>query len=227
MRGLLGLTLLVLAVCLAAGALPSAGFWWDFLAGLGYCAFALVAFMGWESESPARNPRLRMHRNLALLATLIAALHAVGYLIIDPIVVEHFLPTAPAFMLLGLLAFALLVATTYSSLPKPRQRTYRGFAAFRAWHRALYLLLLAATGWHVFGTQFSISSVWQLVPMVVLLTGAPLAAYLARRQGSFRLLTRAPASEEAADLHPLLCGLSMLALSAAFAGLKAVSCATC
>ena len=227
MRELLGLTAAVLAICLAVGGLPSGGFWWDLLAALGYCAFALVAFMGWDSESPARNPRLRQHRNLAVLATAVALSHALGYLLIDPIIIEHLLPAAPTFMLAGLLALLLIVGITWSSLPVPRQRAYSGFGAFRSWHRGLYLGLLALTGWHALGTDFSLSRPWQIVLLAGLLGGAPLAAYLARRLNRTPPLTRGPGDEAAADLHPALSGIVMVALALAFAGLKLLACDVC
>ncbi len=217
----------MLGVCLAAGGLPSGGFWWDLLAGLGFCAFVLVAFMGWDSESPARNPRLRQHRNLALLATVIAAAHGLGYLVIDTTVIEHLKPAAPVYMLCGLAALLLLAGTTWSSLPGPRQRTYAGFAAFRGWHRGLYVALLAATGWHAFGTEFSLGRPWQAVLLFALLVGVPLLAYAARRFDRPPPLDRGPGTEAAADLHPLLSGLAMVALSFGFAGLKLAACDAC
>lgn len=226
-NALSGLALLVLLTALAAGALPSGGFWWDFLAALGYCAFTLVAFMGWDSESPIRPVRQRLHRNLAMLATLLVSAHALGYLIMDTTVLEYLKPAAPNYMLAGVFAWLLLVATTYSALPGPRRRTYPAFSSFRTWHRALYLLLLAACAWHVFATGFSLSSLWQTTILVLLLTCAPLVAYLGRRRGDSLPVTAAPTGERQADLQPLLCGAGMILLSAAFAGIKMAACESC
>ncbi len=223
----MALVLLVLGITLAAGALPAGGFWWDFLAALGYCAFTLIAFMGWDSESPVRTPRLRAHRNLAILAALIATAHAAGYLVIDATVLEHLKPTAPNYMLLGIVAWLLLIATTYSSLPGPRKRTYPGFSSFRNWHRGLYLLILTASAWHVLATEFSLSSPWQVGVLALLLIGAPMLGYVMRRYGRTMVVTGAPAGDRQADLQPTLCGLAMVLLSAAFAGIKVAACATC
>ena len=223
----MALVLIVLAIGLAAGALPSGGFWWDFLAALGYCGLALIAFMGWDSDSPIRTPRLRLHRNLAFLATAIVTMHALGYLILDTTVVEYLLPAAPNYMLLGVLALLLLIATTWSSLPEPRKRTFSGFVSFRMWHRVLYLLLLALSAWHVFATEFSLSRIWQVAALASLLLAAPVLAYAARRRGASVPATGAPASDRLADLHPAFCGLAMIALSASFAGLKLALCETC
>ena len=227
MTGLVALLLLILTTGLLAGALPSAGFWWDLLAALGYCAFTLIAFIGWDSESPARNPRLKLHRNLAFLGTAVTAVHVVGYPVLDQTLVEYLLPAAPAYMLMGMLAFGLLLGTTLSSLPGLRRRTYADFSAFRRWHRALFLLLLASTGWHVFGTDFSLSRPWQLVVVGTLLWGAPVAAYSARRLNLKPAMTPEPASEGVADRQAVFIGLIMLLVSAAFAGVKALACVVC
>ena len=184
MLTLTGLALLVLVIGLAAGALPSGGFWWDLLAALGYCTFTLIAFMGWDSESPAGGRRVRLHRNLAILAALIATAHAAGYLLLDATVVEYLKPSAPNYMLIGIVAWLLLLAITYSSLPGPRKRHYPAFSAFRSWHRVLYLLLLATSAWHTFATDFSLANVWQVSLVGLLLIGAPLLGYLARRRGA-------------------------------------------
>lgn len=183
--------------------------------------------MGWDSESPAKNPRLKLHRNLAMLGTTIAACHAIGYLIIDQTVIEYLLPAAPAYMLMGILAFMLLLGMTVSSLPGPRRKTYSGFPAFRNWHRMLFLLLLISTGWHVMGTDFSLGRVWQAVVLGILLGGAPVAAYWARRTNQSLPMTPEPGSEAAADRHPILIGLLMLLLSATFAGIKVIACDVC
>lgn len=227
MNGLVLLIFIVLGIGLAAGALPSAGFWWDFLAALGYCAFALIAFMGWDSESPASNPRLRLHRNLAILGTTAGTAHAAGYLIIDATVIEYLLPAAPAYMLVGIVALLLLLGTTLSSLPGPRRRTYSGFSAFRDWHRLLYLLLLLTAGWHAIGTEFSFANPWQITIVILLLTFAPVLAYCARRLNRPTPLTPSPASEAAADRHPVLVALAMVLMSVAFAGIKVLACDVC
>ncbi len=223
----MGLILLVLAVALAARALPSGGFWWDFLAALGYCALTLIAFMGWDSESPVRTPRLRLHRNLAFLATVVTTAHALGYLILDQTVLEYLKPSAPNYMLLGILAWLLLIATTYTSLPVPRKQTYPDFSSFRGWHRILYLALLSMAAWHTFATDFSLSNHWQVITLLLLLVGAPLIAYLSRRAGAAPPVSDAPDGDRQADLHPTFCGFAMLLLSVSFAGLKAVACETC
>lgn len=227
LNGLIILIIVVLGSGLAARALPSGGYWWDFLAALGYCAFALIAFMGWESEAPGRNPRLRLHRNLALLGSLIVTAHAVGYLVIDPVVIEYLLPAAPAYMLMGIAALLLLLGSTISSLPGPRRRTYSGFPAFQRWHRVLFLLLLTTTSWHVIGTGFSLSSLWQTVPLALLLAGAPALAYCARRLNRQPPMSPEPQSQQAADLQPVLIGALMVTLSACFAGIKVFACSAC
>ncbi|MGE0621003.1 MAG: ferric reductase-like transmembrane domain-containing protein [Pseudomonadales bacterium] len=217
----------ILAIALAAGALPAAGFWWDTLAAVGFCAATIIAFLGWDSESPAGNPRLRLHRNLAFLAAALATGHALGYLITDRTVLEYFKPAAPAYMLAGLGAWIGLVAMTVTSLPGPRRRSFAGFAAFRRWHRALFLAVLAATAWHVLAAGFNLTSRWQQVLAGACLVGLPVLAYWRRRRRSAVPMSPAPAHIAAADSGAIVLGVTMLALSVAYGAIKLLACADC
>ena len=208
-------------------ALPTAGFAWDFLGALGFCAFAVVAVLGWDSESPARQPRLDLHRNLGILACILIFVHGVGYLFIDWTVIEYLLPAGPGYMLVALCAFVALLAMTITSLPRFRSRSYGTFASFRRWHRLIYLVVLGATAWHVLGTDFSLGRPWQVAAVALLLCVVPLAGYLARRLALSPRLTAAPASSAAAARAPYLTALGAIALAAVYAGIKQFACVAC
>ena len=62
----------VLGVTMLDGIAPAGGFVWDFLNGLGFGALAGLVYLGWDSESPARQPRLRLHSSFALSAVALA-----------------------------------------------------------------------------------------------------------------------------------------------------------
>ena len=224
---LLGFCVLILAISLLPDGLPAAGLWWDFLIASGFCSLAIIAFLGWDSESPASNPRLRLHRNLGLLAAGLCSIHSFGYLLLDNILLEYLLPTAPGYMLAGIVAFACLLAVTISSLPGPRKKFYRGFNKFRAWHRILFMLILLGSGWHVLGTDFSLTSPWQLAAGIVLLGLMPLSAYAGRRKRQPLPLSPAPLNVAIADYHTAWVGLAMVVLCAAYAGLRFAACASC
>jgi len=218
---------LMLAIALAAGALPAAGFWWDTLAAVGFCAATVIAFLGWDSESPARHPRLRLHRNLAVLAAGLASGHALGYLIVDRTVLEYLMPAAPAYMLAGTVAWIGLVGMTVTSLPGPRRRSYTGFPAFRRWHRVLFLTVLAACAWHVLAAGFSLGTRWQLLLGAVCLGVLPVAAYWRRRCQRALPLTPAPAHTAAADTGAIVALLTLLVFSAAYGAIKMLTCDAC
>ena len=227
MPQLIGLSILILSIALLPDGLPSAGLWWDFLIGLGFCAIAIIAFLGWDSESPATNPRLRLHRNLAVLTTLLTVTHALGYLLLDSTLIDYLLPTAPAYMLAGVAAFLSLVVVTVSSFPAPRKRLYRNFPAFRSWHRILFVVILIGSGWHVAGTDFSLPGIWQLLLAGLLLAVLPLAAYIGRRGGSKPVLSRPPLDLPAADRSALSGGAILVLISAGYAFIRQSACAVC
>ncbi len=218
---------LVLLLGLAGRALPTAGFAWDFLGALGFCAFAVIALLGWDSESPARQPRLDLHRNLGIAACVLIFLHGIGYLMLDWTVIEYLLPAGPAYMLVGLFAFLALLAMTITSLPRFRSKSYRNFAGFRRWHRVIYLAVLGATAWHVLGTEFSLGRPWQVAAIALLLCVFPLAGYLARRLALTPRLTAAPRSAAAVARAPYLTAFGAVCLALGYASIKQFACVAC
>ncbi len=217
----------VLAFTLAAGALPAAGFWWDLLAALGLCSATVVAFLGWDSESPAAQPRLRLHRNLGFVAAGLATGHAFGYLIIDSTVLEYLMPAAPAYMLAGLVAWVVLIGITFTSAPGSRKRYYKGFPTFRRWHRGLFLILVVTAGWHILGTGFSLEAPWQQGLAAAVLCAVPVLAYWHRRRYGTLPLTPGPPHAAKADAGAVLSCLTLVVLSAAYATVKLLVCSGC
>ena len=218
---------LILLFGLIPGVAPAAGPWWDFLLATGYCSLCLLGWLGWDSESPARQPRLRLHRNAALLAASLAGLHTIGLLLLDETVLEYLLPTAPYYMLAGSIALLALLIVTVSSLNAPRRYLYTSFPGFRFWHRTLFLVILGTSLWHVLGTEFILAECWQVAPVALAAGGLPAIAYLARR---FDLpLPRGPEPGDgaAADRQVVLALPLLLAMCLAFAWLKEFGCATC
>jgi len=219
--------LLVLIVALLPDGLPSAGFWWDFLSAAGYCALVVIAFLGWDSESPATNPRLRLHRNLAVAGLLLCIIHTLGYLILDATLTEYLLPAAPAYMLTGVVAFLSLLGVTVTSFPTVRRRLYPSFSTFRSGHRILFLVILAGGVWHTLGTNFSLTALWQMAAIGILLGLLPAIAYLGRRVRRQLPVTRVPASTGLADRTSLYAGALLLSFCAGYAWIKALACDAC
>jgi hypothetical protein len=227
MRLLVAATLTGLVVGLAPAGGPSAGVCWDLLLATGYMGLVLLAVLGWDSEVPVNRPRLRLHRNLAILATGLVAVHAIGFPLLDPILIEYLKPTAPLYMLVGIGAAVALLAVTVSSLPGPRNAIYRTFPRFRSWHRLLFGIILGGSVWHTLGTGFTLAYPWQL-GMVGLLAGlAPGMAYLARRADRPLYLTPPPGSERAADAQSVLAAAVAIGFCLAWSAVKWSLCATC
>jgi len=207
MYPLLGFCALILIVGVLPGGGVSAGFWWDALLGAGYCSLAILAFLGWDSESPATHPRIRLHRNLALLAAGFATIHTLGFLLLDETLIEYLLPSAPAYMLMGMVAFLCLLAATISSLPVVRRKFYRNFGSFRSWHRGLFALVLIASIWHLVGTDFTLRGTWQLASAGLLLGFLPALAYALRRAARPLPLSGIPERTKSVDVQSVITGL--------------------
>lgn len=221
MRRFVALCAIVLAATLLDGRLPAAGLAWDFLNGLGFCALAGLVHLAWSSEAPARQPALRLHADLAIVLTLLAALHAFGLLVFDPLTFEYWQPEAPGYMLAGLGAFALIGLLTVTSLPRLRHRLYGRYAAFRRVHVLLSLAAIAAVTWHVIGAGYYASSWAERGALSLLLLALPLYAHASRRRGVAPAPERV-GSRSQADRESALGASAALALSALFALLRNV-----
>lgn len=180
---LLGIALPIFGVVLVPGGLPVAGWGWDALNGLGLAGIVLLAVIGWTSESPARPPRLRLHQALAVVVTALVTLHAAGFLLADPLTLEYLKPTAPVYMLIGVLAYLLLLALTITSFPGPRRSLYRRFQHFRRWHLGLSLGVLGTALWHVLGTDFLYRDSFRAAVLLLVAAALPSFAVLRRRRG--------------------------------------------
>jgi DMSO/TMAO reductase YedYZ heme-binding membrane subunit len=189
--------LAVLLICLLPGATPAGGFGWDWLGALGFGVLAFLLALAFESESPAREPRLTAHRNLAVAACVLTGAHALGYLLLDPVSIEYLKPTAPGYMLAGLAGVVGLAVLTATAFPRPRRRVFAGFARFRRWHLTLAVGTLALGAWHAIGTGFSVRPGLPAVLLTLLLSVAPAAAWFARRWG--RPTTLGPSVASGAD----------------------------
>lgn len=222
------LALALLAFALLPDRYPASGFLWDWLDGLGFGALAIVVFLGWDSQSPASHPRLRLHSHLATAGCLLAGAHAVGFLLADPLLLEYLKLKAPPSMLAGLAAALAMLALTISSYPTLRRRCYSTFKQFRSWHRWAGIVLLALSLWHTVGAGYSvgpgpgsrqtgITRLVLLLPLVVLL---PLAAFWQRRRTRPLAIGPPPADSVAADRDAAIVLLMLVLLSLAWAAVK-------
>lgn len=205
--------LAVLLICLVPAGVPAGGFGWDWLGALGFGVLAFLLALAFESESPAREPGLTAHRHLAVAACVLAAAHALGYLILDPVSVEYLKPTAPAHMLAGLIGILGLGALTATAFPTPRRRVFASFASFRRGHLALAVSTLVLGAWHAIGTGFTVRPGPSAALLAGLLAFAPATAWFARRRGRRTALGPHPPSGTMVTRHTVLALLLVLLLA--------------
>lgn len=192
----------------------SGGFAWDLLNGVGIAAVALLLQIGWASSSPARQPGLDLHAWASVLLVVLVLVHAVGLVVLDPILLEYLEPEAPLYMLVGLASGVGLLVLTITSWPGPRRRSYRNYRSFRSWHRWSWGLLGLGVVWHVVGSGFYYDSALELGLLLVLLLWLPYLASSRRREG-----VHAPRARERLDGLPAL-GAGSVVVTVAFALLQ-------
>jgi len=121
---------------------------------------------------------LTRHRVIADVALGLTLVHSIGYLAAEPAVWRYLLPSAPLYMLAGLVGLLLLAVLALTSRHKPRQRLTRSTIGFRGQHVVLSALLLIAVLIHVVGAGLLVDSRWKA--LLCALTAALAIAGLAR-----------------------------------------------
>jgi hypothetical protein len=194
LAGALALTTALLLCPLPA----SGGISWDIAMGFGYGAITLVLMLyvyplRGDGLPHRRLLTLSQHRQIGWTALYLSGLHVAVLFGAEPLVWHYLRPSAPYYMLAGLLAviaLALLVATGLSGRTALRQpRSPRTSLFLHALLSPLLLLLLAA---HVLGsgqlidTPVKVLTGWLLLAIPLLWI-----AYRALRHGKRRLLTTA------------------------------------
>jgi hypothetical protein len=136
------------------------GFIWDLLNAIGFVALAACGALHVDAPvrdaGPMRSVRdaLRHHTALAWTALALVVVHAVGFVMYDPVLLEYLKPGAPAYMLAGLVALALLGVIVWSARLPRRRRLFSDARRFRLAHRALAAALVGLSVWHVAGSGF-------------------------------------------------------------------------
>lgn len=184
--------MLLLLVAAALGSSVGAGARWNLLNGAGFAACGLFVYLSWLSASPARQPGLDAHSDLAVWICLFATVHALGLLLAEPTLLEYLEPGAPLYMIAGVLALLVLLVLTAASYPGPRQRVWRNWPAFRAWHRWLWFGLLLAIAWHVVGAGFYLDTDAARLLGLAVLVLLPLGFWIDRRLIPYRSRAQDP-----------------------------------
>ncbi len=188
---------------------PFAGLAWDWANALGYLGLAIVLLLFIYAGRPRAFPPFggrffaNLHRDLGYLALLLVAAHVGLLLATEPLLLEHLKPSAPLYMLAGLVATALLLVLVVPSITGLRRRIWRDYRRFKRLHAWLAIACVALIAWHVAGSRFYLNT-----PVKLALAGAAasalLAYYLRTRRGPRRRARYSSRQRAGAAYAPLL-----------------------
>ena len=185
---LLAYTLAPLVIVVAWSRPPRVDFWWDAAMALGavgaggFVLLPLVSPRWWvpEQRGAAFLRHLHeLHRTLSYGLILLILVHGVGLLVLEPRTLDYLFPSAPVYMLCGIVSAILVVVLTLTSL----YRHGLGYthAGWRRWHAILSALAVAALAWHLIGSGYYYGVMGKL-PGLALLVAAPTVATLVLRR---------------------------------------------
>jgi hypothetical protein len=152
--------LVPLVAVLADVALPRTTIGWDFANLLGFAAVGITLLLFIETGRPRHRPPfegryfINLHRDLGIVVLALVTAHVAYVLIDEPVTVEYLLPTAPVYMLSGLLAFVVLVTLVVFGFKRVRVALFANHRVFRTIHWVSAVGFVLLTGWHVLGSGF-------------------------------------------------------------------------
>ncbi len=144
-----------------------AGWFWDAGNGLGFMAFAGLLYLGITSY---RRIDVRAHRLLGYTVLLIAATHALWFLLGDAAVIEFVKFSAPDYMWLGIIGLILLFVLVIISLAPDRLRVHKDYPMFLYWHRVLAVATVACCAYHIIVSNFYLATWYQSMLFVAVAT---------------------------------------------------------
>ena len=149
-----------LVVVLADLSLPRTTFGWDFANLVGVAAVGVGLLLFVETGRPRHRPPfegryfINLHRDLGLVVLALVSVHVLYVLIDEPITIEYLLPTAPVYMLVGLLAYLALLTLVGLGFKRVRVALFANHGRFRVIHWAGAVVFVLFATWHVLGSGF-------------------------------------------------------------------------
>ena len=140
---------------------------WDWASALGYLAATMVLLLFLYPIIMYRIPGLSgrffsdFHRHAGFVIFILAFLHVLIMLIEEPLLIEHIKPTAPAYMLSGLLAWILLALLVIFSLKKTRQKLFKDTGIFRNFHIFGGCLIILLICYHITTSGYYANTLWK------------------------------------------------------------------
>ena len=137
---------------------------WDIANYLAYFATVLILLLFIYTSQPKPWPNfsgkyfIALHQCIAWSALVLVTLHITVLLIDQPLLLEHIKPTAPWYMLAGVIASLLLVLVHFSSLPAIRKKVYPRYQKFKRLHAGLSVVIVVLVYSHIAGAGFYLNS---------------------------------------------------------------------
>lgn len=167
--GLCACLALPLVLIMQAPIVPVVGVAWDIANLLGYlalgCCLLLFIYAGRPRPFPPFSGRFfaNLHRDLGYSALILVIAHVGILLVSEPLLLEHLKPTAPFYMLAGLIASLILLFLVISSIPHWRRRIWPNYRRFKFLHAWLAVACVTLCCWHVLVSQFYLNTGIKLV----------------------------------------------------------------
>ncbi|MNF40629.1 hypothetical protein D3C84_216350 [compost metagenome] len=140
---------------------------WDFANAAGLLAAIILLLLFLYHGRPLPQPFfdgkffMLLHRNMGYLALLFLLVHIGILLFNEPQLLDELLPSAPWFMLAGLLASLLLLALIPLSLQAVRHKVWGRHARFKHWHYWVSAAIVVLAAIHILGAGFYTGTFWK------------------------------------------------------------------
>lgn len=162
---LLVLFALVFALALLGNATLNGGWTWDGANALGFAALAGLLYL---SSTPRGARDLKRHERFSYVVAGLAAGHAGWFLVTDNAALEYIKPDAPLYMWAGVAGLLLIVLTVIVSVIPTRLRVFGTSARFKNGHRAIGVVAVVLSGYHIVGAGFYLRHDYQILGLVLL-----------------------------------------------------------
>lgn len=184
------LTIAVFCLTLIDAPLQSGGWLWDTSNAMGFLAFGGLLYLFLDVGSGRRQ---RVHQLVSYMVVASLVNHILLMLVPDPTLWRYVGLDAPVYMHMGLIAFGLCLAMIVLALPQRRRFWHLSYPQFQRWHYWLSVSVIIASGWHILGSGFYLSTLeaWLLAALVAATFAAHRMSSLPRPQ-AWRSLTIPP-----------------------------------
>ena len=171
---LLGLVLFPIVATLQINPSMPVSIVWDFGNYFGFSAMALMLILFAYTSQPRRFPIfngkffVNLHKHLGYLALLFVLAHIIVLISYEPLLLEHLKPSAPYYMLSGLLASLASLVLVVASVPFVRKKIWDRHTDFKNTHVVLSVTVMVLIFIHILGSKFYVNSplkewVWAIV----------------------------------------------------------------